>query len=110
MSFNLKAVLAAVIVTAGAAAHAQPVPVVECVATVAAAPACIGMAVVLHELVQIGNGKEPLSNHGEGMKIVNGVGDVLAGVFGWGGSGGGPASQAEIRAEIKQLRIDRAPK
>ncbi|USX20949.1 hypothetical protein NHH82_01910 [Oxalobacteraceae bacterium OTU3REALA1] len=84
MNFKLKSIVAAVIVTVGASAYAQTAPVVTCAATGPGAVACVGAAVAVHEIVQLANGKKPLGPNGEGMKIVNGAGDVVADIFGWG--------------------------
>jgi hypothetical protein len=106
MRFDLKPILVAVVAITGASAHAQTVPVAQCAATGPGVVACAGVAVIVHELVQLGNGKQPFGPEGEGMKVVNGAGDILAGVFGWGGGGGGrPSSE-----EMQQRRLDKAPK
>jgi hypothetical protein len=107
MNFKLKPIVAAVIITAGASAYAQTAPVVTCAATGPGAVACVGAAVAVHEIVQLANGKKPLGPNGEGMKVVNGAGDVVAGIFGWGGGRGGSRPSP---AEMKQERLDKAPK
>lgn len=107
MNSKLKPILAAVMITAGVSAHAQTVPLVACTATGGGALACAGAAVVIHELVQLGNGKKPGPN-GEGMKVVNGVGDVVAGIFGWdGGRGGTRPSPAEVRQERLEKKLNK---
>ena len=79
MNFDLKAIVLVVIFTAGASAHAQTAPVAAaCPLTGPGVLACFSAGLVVGELVQIANGKQPLSPQGAGMQVVNGVGDVAA--------------------------------
>lgn len=102
-----KLAVAAMVLTGAASAQAQTVPVAQCAITGPGVLVCAGAAVAVHELVQLGNGKKPLGPNGEVMKVVNGAGDIVAGIFGWGGGGGGGASQGEPKNSIRSDRLSK---
>jgi hypothetical protein len=63
------------------AAEVVPGVVVECAPTGPGIVICTGAALVLHELVQIGNGKEGFGPNGEVMKILAAPVKIVDGNF-----------------------------
>lgn len=53
--------------------------VAKCAPTGPAVVGCVAAGAVLHELVQLGNGKEAFGPNGEGMKLLHGVGSLFGG-------------------------------
>jgi|SRR5882724_5338386 len=68
------AAMAGLVLVSGAPAHAEPVTgasiTIVCPYTGPGIAACVSAGVVLHELVQIGNGKRGFGPNGEVMKVL----------------------------------------
>lgn len=79
--------VACVVVSGTAQAAGESVVVAVCPLTGPGVAACAAVAVGVHEVVKVANGKDAFGNGGEGMKLLHGIGSLLSGDGGGGGKG-----------------------
>ncbi len=60
------------------AADVSATIVIKCAPTGPAVAACVAGGFALHELVQLGNGKQAFGPNGEGMKFLHGIGSLFS--------------------------------